>query len=78
MYSLKVINEEVIGLVKIKENSQFNKLKAEKVVIDENITARIFGTANTIVLKKGAKLFFHGVILGGIKNNGGEIFIFDR
>ncbi|HWY10321.1 MAG TPA: hypothetical protein VN026_03295 [Bacteroidia bacterium] len=76
MQNLRIIDEEAIGVIKIKENSQFNKIKAEKVVVDENTTARLFGSVKTLVLKKGAKLFLHGVISGKIENKGGELFIF--
>ena len=76
--NLKIIHDEVISkVVKIKEHSQFNKIRADKVIVDENITVRLFGSVNDIVLKKGARLFIHGVILGAIKNKGGEIFIFN-
>lgn len=76
MRSFKIINEEAVGVIKINEDCQFNKIRAEKVVVNENITARLFGTVKTIVLKRGAKLFLHGAISGTIKNNGGEIYIF--
>lgn len=76
MNSLKIISEEAIGVIKINENCQFNKVRAEKVVVNENITARLFGSVKTIELKKGAKLILHGVISGTIKNEGGEIFIY--
>jgi hypothetical protein len=76
MYNLKIISEEARGIIKINENCQFNKVRAEKVVVNENITARLFGSVKTIVLKKGAKLFLHGVISGTVKNNGGEIYVF--
>lgn len=76
MQDLKIIREEVVGIIKIEEDSQFNHVRAEKVVVNENITARLFGSVKTIVLKKGAKLFLHGVISGKVKNNGGEIYVF--
>lgn len=76
MYNLKTISEEAIGVIRINENCQFNKVRAEKVVVNENVTARLFGSVKTIVLKKGAKLILHGVVSGTVKNNGGEIYIF--
>ena len=76
MRSIKIITEETVGVVKIKEDCQFNKIRAEKVVVNENITARLFGTVKTIVIKKGAKLFLHGAISGSVKNHGGEIYVF--
>jgi len=75
---LKIIQDEMVGIVTVKEDSQLNKIAADKVIIDENVTARLFGSVKTIILKKGAKLFFHGIISGDIKNSGGEIFIFSK
>lgn len=77
-HKLKIIHTEVGGLVVVKENSQFNNVRADKVIVRENITARLFGMVNNIVVKKGAKLFFHGKILGNIDNKGGEIFIYNE
>ena len=65
-------------MVKIKEDTQFNKILADKVIVSENITARLFGKVNDVVLKKGATLFLHGMLLGGIDNQGGEIFIYAK
>ena len=76
MRDFKIIHEEAVGVIKIKEDCQFNRIRAEKVVVHENITARLFGTVKTIVLKKGAKIFFHGIISGAVKNNGGEIYVY--
>jgi hypothetical protein len=78
MNSFKIIPEETFGFVKIEENSQFNNIKAERVVIGENVTARLFGSVNDIVLKRGARLFFHGTILGNVKNKGGELVVFSE
>ncbi|MGZ3904010.1 MAG: hypothetical protein ACXVC6_09960 [Bacteroidia bacterium] len=75
---LRVISDETVGVVKIREDSQFNKIKAEKVIVDENVTVRLFGSVKTIVVKKGAKLFLHGVFFGNIENNGGEVYIFGK
>jgi hypothetical protein len=76
MYNLRVIQEEAIGTIKVKEDCQYNKVKADKVVIDENVTVRLYGTMNTLILKRGAKLFLHGIVYGNIENKGGEIFVF--
>lgn len=76
--NLKIISDETHGVIIIRENSQFNNINAEKVIIDENITARLFGSIKNIVLEKGSKLFLHGVISGTVKNKGGEIQIFSK
>lgn len=76
MKPLKIIPKETFGFVRISENSQFNNIQAERVVIEENVTARLFGKVNDIVLNRGSKLFFHGTILGNVKNKGGELLLF--
>lgn len=76
MRNLKVINEEAVGVIKINENCQYNKINADKVVVDANVTVRLFGTVKTVILNKGAKLFFHGLISGKVENKGGEIYIY--
>jgi hypothetical protein len=76
MKNLRIINEEAVGIVKINENCQYNKINADKVVVDENVTVRLFGTVNTLIVNKGAKLFFHGLINGNVENKGGEIYIY--
>ena len=75
---IKIIPEKIGGVVKITEDCQFNKIRAEKVIVDENVTARLFGSVNRVVLKRGAKLFLHGIIYGTIRNLGGEIYIYSH
>jgi hypothetical protein len=76
MQNLRIIQEEAVGIIKINENCQYNRVNADKVVVSENITVRIFGTVNTIILNKGAKLFLHGMLRGNVENKGGEIYIY--
>lgn len=73
---IKIIPQQTGGVVKISEDTQFNKIKADKVIVRENVTARLFGMVNDIVIEKGARLFFHGAISGIIDNRGGEIHIY--
>ena len=72
---LKIINQEIAGVVKIAENCQYNNIEAEKVIVDEYVTARLFGRVKDIVVKKGGKLFLHGIVYGHIQNKG-EIVLF--
>ena len=74
-YHLKVVSREISGVVKISEDCQFNKIEAEKVIIYENVTARLFGKVKDVVVKKGGRLFLHGIISGQIENKG-EIIVF--
>ena len=76
MSDLKLIREDVFGHVCIKENSQYNNIKADKVIIAENVTARLYGSVTDIVLKKGSRIYFHGEISGSVQNEGGELHIF--
>lgn len=76
METYKVILEETLGFVKIRENSQFNNINAQRVVLAENVTARLYGIVNDIVLNRGSRLIFHGTILGNVKNKGGEIVVY--
>lgn len=74
-YQLKVIDSEVASVVQIHENCQYNNIEAEKVIVDEYVTARLFGRVKDVVVKKGGKLFLHGIVYGSIKNQG-EIVLF--
>lgn len=74
-YQLKVIDNEVASVVQIHENCQYNHIEAEKVIVDEYVTARLFGRVKDVVVKKGAKLFLHGIVYGKIQNKG-EIVLF--
>ena len=74
-YQLKVISDEIVGVVKIHEDCQYNHIVADKVIVDENVTVRLFGSVKDLVVKKGAKLFLHGIVHGSIKNKG-QIVLF--
>lgn len=76
MQNLRVIQEEAVGILKINENCQYNKVNADKVVVKENVTVRLYGIVNTIILNKGAKLYLHGMIRGNVENKGGEIYVY--
>jgi hypothetical protein len=45
--------------------------------VGENVTARLFGTVKEITLKKDARLYIHGKIVGSVSNEGGEIHVFN-
>lgn len=76
MQDLRIIQEEAKGIIKIDENCQYNKINADKVVLNENVTVRMFGAVNSVIINKGAKLFLHGEIRGNVENKGGEIYIY--
>ena len=74
--SYKIIETETTGEVHIKINSQYNHINAAKVVVADNITARLFGTVSELlIVGKGARIYFHGTVTGKIENEEGELFI---
>jgi hypothetical protein len=74
---LRIINREIEGELIINLDSQYNNLKAEIVIVKENVTARLFGTiSEQLVIKSGACVYLHGSITGNIENEGGELFIY--
>lgn len=76
MSDLKLISGEITGLIHIKENSQFNCIKADMVILAENVTVRLFGSVGDIVLKKRSLVFVHGAVTGKVENRGGDIHIY--
>ena len=75
----KIIYEEINGNVDITANTQINNLRADKVVVSENVKARLFGTIKkTLVLKKGSVVILHGTIYGDVKNEGGELSLYQK
>jgi len=78
MSDLKLIQDEVLGHVRIKENSQYNNIKAETVMVAQNITVRLYGSVGDVILKKGSRIYLHGVITGNVQNEGGEIHFYVR
>lgn len=71
MSDYKVIETETKGEVHIKINSQYNNIRADKVIVAENIKVRLFGTINELLhIKKDAEVYVHGTIKGKIVNDG--------
>ncbi len=79
MDKFKIINQKITGKVIVKENTQFNDIDAESIIVEKNIIARLYGNVQKlIILKKGAKIFLHGILYGNVNNEGGEIHIFNK
>lgn len=76
MKDLKIIDSLVTKELAINEDSQYNNLDADKVVVAENVVVRIFGTVKDISLKKNSRIYIHGTIKGNVLNDGGEIHVF--
>ena len=66
------IIQNASGNVELIADTQINSLNADKVVVFEKVSARLFGDIHKLlVLKKGSQVFLHGRILGDVKNEGG-------
>jgi len=74
---IKIVKSPVKGNVTITTSSQYNNINAENVVVEKEITARLFGTVNgRLQIKQGAKVYLHGIVKGSIENEGGELHIY--
>jgi len=73
-----IVSEEVKGDIVVLENTQFNNIEADDVIIEENVKARLFGNIKTLSLKKGSCVYMHGIIQGKIENCEGELHIFQN
>jgi hypothetical protein len=72
----KVIQELTKGNITVTTDTQYNNLDADKVVVEENVSVRIYGKVKTLVLKKNSEVIIHGIIHGDVQNEGGEIRTF--
>lgn len=71
----KIIEKEVRGEVYIEEDSQYNNIRASKVVVKENVQVRLFGSIDHLVVCQGARVFLHGT-LNGKAENYGELHVY--
>ena len=76
MKDLKLITDEIKGLITITQDSQYNNVKADTVILSKNVKARLFGQVTEVVLNPGSLLYIHGSVTGKVANNGGTIHIF--
>jgi hypothetical protein len=76
MNRFKIIDTEVKGSLRVLMNSQYNRVNATSVTIAENVTVRLFGVVKRkLIIKKGARVYLHGTVLGKVENSGGELHI---
>jgi len=74
---IKIIKAKTTGDVVAGSDSQYNNIEADSIIVAENVTVRLFGSVkNMVILKKGSRLFMHGIIYGNVHNEGGELHIF--
>jgi hypothetical protein len=78
MNSFKLVQDQVTGLLNITENSQYNNIDADTVIVEKNVKARLYGKVNNVILKDDAILYLHGKITGTVENTNGTIHIFPR
>lgn len=79
MDQFKIINQKITGKIIVKENTQFNDIDAESVIVERDVIARLYGNIQELlILKKGAVVFLHGALYGDVKNEGGEVHIFNK
>lgn len=74
--SFPVVEHEVTGNLHVTQHTQYNRVKADHVLVNEKVTARIYGTVKDVVLKPGSTLLMHGTVSGKIVNEGGELRLF--
>ena len=75
----KIIIKETTGNIYVRENTQYNNIQAENVTVFENVIVRLFGVVKGLLtLKAGSSVYLHGSLYGSVKNEGGEIHIFNK
>jgi len=74
---VEIVSSQINGDVVVAEDTQFNNINCDSIVIPENVIARLFGIIKgDITIKKGATGYLHGKIGGRIVNEGGVLYIF--
>ena len=74
---LKIIKKKVKGTIIVEQDTQYNDVDADDVIIENGVTARMYGNINgMLILKPSSRLFLHGIHFGDIENKGGEIHVF--
>lgn len=73
--SYNIIQREATGDLNITENSQYNNVRADNVLVSEDVTVRMFGTiSGKLSIGKGARVYLHGTLAGELDNRGGEFY----
>ncbi|MGZ3864505.1 MAG: hypothetical protein ACXVPN_16435 [Bacteroidia bacterium] len=71
MPNFVIIENEATGDIYIEEDSQYNHLNADTVIVAENVHVRLFGTIHKLlVINKGAVVQLHGSVKGKLENHG--------
>ena len=52
-------------------------MEAQDVTIAKSVTVRLYGNINGLLtLKAGSRLYLHGILFGSVKNEGGELHVY--
>jgi hypothetical protein len=75
----RTFNEKITGNLEVNENSKYYNVDAETVTVHENVKVHLFGTVRgKLMIRKNAKVFLHGQLLGELKNEEGRLYHFDE
>ena len=73
--SYNIIQREATGDLNITENSQYNNVRADNVLVSEGVNVSMFGTiSGKLSIGKGARVYLHGTLAGELDNRGGEFY----
>jgi len=76
---MRIVDEKTVGDLIIETDTQYNDLDAGTVVVNANVTARLYGIINKdIIIKRGSKVYIHGKLRGQVVDQGGEVYIYDK
>jgi len=74
---MKTVSKQVTGDLSVNEDSQYNNIIAENVIVSENTLTRFYGLIKqSLHLKKGAIVYLHGKLNGKLINDGGTLYVF--
>ncbi len=68
---MKDFRKKVSGDIVIAEDSQYHKVHNANIIVEPNVTVRIFGSIKDLHIKKNATVYLHGSLSGNLVNNGG-------
>jgi len=78
MNNLNLVQEEITGSLTITQNTQYNNVDADSIILEKNVTARIYGNTNTVILKEGSVLYLHGKSPAKVENTRGTLHVFTK
>jgi hypothetical protein len=74
---METVNSQVTGDIVVSQDTQYNNVFAETVLVNEGVMVRLYGLVNKeITVKKDATVYLHGKLNGQVKNEGGIVYIF--